>query len=177
MRTRPLALVIAYLTLSPLAGAAEPASADAMPVAVSAPAPREPAFSDRFFRGTSAGVLPTEKALVVGTLYVGSLTSVGFGIASLLRATSHSDDAEAFKRSQQPGFCANLASAACAGYRTLLSDERASRTTGIALLGAGGLLALSGALTAELWQNDRSAPRFALSFDRSFAFVGAGASF
>ena len=177
MRTRPLALVVACLTLSPLAGAAEPPGAHVAPVAPSAPPPRDPAFADRFFRGTSAGALPTGKALVVGTLYVGSLTSVGFGIASLLRARSHDGDAEAFKLTQPPGFCANLASASCARYRTLLLDERASRTTGFALLGAGGLLALSGALTAELWQNDRSAPRFALAFDRAGAFFGAGAHF
>lgn len=177
MRTRPLALVVACVALSPLARAAEPPGAHVAPVEASPPPPRDPAFADRFFRGTSTGALPTEKALVVGTLYVGSLTSVGFGIASLLRAGTHNDDAEAFKRAQQPGFCANLASASCARYRTLLSDERASRTTGVALLGVGGLLALSGALTAELWQNHRIAPRFALSFDRSGAFFGAGANF
>jgi hypothetical protein len=121
--------------------------------------------------------LPTQKALVIGTLYVGSLTSVGFGIASLLRAGSHSDDAEAFKLSQPAGFCTDLASVPCARYRTLLSDERSSRTTGVALLGVGGLLALSGALTAELWQNDASAPRIALTFDRSSVFFGTSTSF
>lgn len=182
MRTRPLALVVTCLTLSSVSYAAEPSAA---PAPAAAPAPVEavtpprhkPGFSDRFFRGTSPGALPTEKALVVGTLYVGSLTSLGFGIASLLGASSQADDAEAFKLRQQPGFCADLASRACIDYRDILSDERSSRTRGFALLGVGGLLALSGALTAELWQNDARAPRVAFTFDRTGAFVGAGANF
>jgi hypothetical protein len=165
------------LTAAPLARAAEPAASVPPPVQVTTPASHDPAFGDRFFRGTSAGTLPTEKALVVGTLYVGSLTSVGFGIASLLRAGARSDDADEFKLSQQQGFCAELASVSCARYRTLLSKERSSRTTGIAFFGVGGLLALSGALTAELWQNEKSAPRLALSFDESGVFFGASTSF
>jgi hypothetical protein len=177
MRTRPLALLVACLTASPLARAAEPAASVAPGAAVETPATHRPGFGDRFFRGTSAGALPPQKALVIGTLYVGSLTSIGFGIVSLLRAGSHSEDAEAFKLSRQAGFCADLASGPCARYRTFLSDERSSRTTGMALLGVGGLLALSGALTAELWQNDASAPRVALAFDRSGVFFGTSASF
>jgi hypothetical protein len=177
MRTRPLALLVACLTASPLARAAEPTSPVAPAGAVEARVHHHPGFTDRFFRGTSAGTLPPPKALVIGTLYVGSLTSVGFGIASLLRAGSHSDDAEAFKLSQPAGFCANLASVACARYRSHLSDERSTRTTGVALLGLGGLLALSGALTAELWQNDPGTPRVALTFDRSSVFLATSAYF
>jgi hypothetical protein len=149
----------------------------APPVQVTSPASHQPAFADRFFRGTSAGALPTEKALVVGTLYVGSLTSMGFGIASLLRAGARSEDANEFKLEQQQGFCADLVSVPCARYRTLLSKERSSRTTGMALLGVGGFLALSGALTAELWQNEPTAARLALTFDESGVFFGASASF
>jgi hypothetical protein len=171
MRTRPLALLLACLTASPLARAAEPAATVAPGAAVETPATHRPGFGDRFFRGTSAGALPPQKALVIGTLYVWSLTSVGFGIVS------HSEDAEAFKLSHQAGFCADLASGPCARYRTFLSDERSSRTTGMALLGVGGLLALSGALTAELWQNQATAPRVALAFDRSGVFFGTSASF
>lgn len=178
MRTRPLALVVACLTLSSVSHAAEPAPASApAPVDVSVPPRHERGFSDRFFRGTSPGALPTEKALIVGTLYVGSLTSVGFGIASLLGAGSHADDAEAFKLRQPAGFCADLASRACIDYRNILSDERSSRTTGFALLGVGGLLAISGALTAELWQNDAHAPRVGFTFDRTGAFLGASTNF
>ena len=95
MRPRPLALALACLTSSTLAFAAEPSAPSAAPRAgASEP---ESGFADRFFRGTSPGHLPAEKALVIGTLYVGSLTSVGFGIASLLHAGSQSDDADAFK--------------------------------------------------------------------------------
>jgi hypothetical protein len=176
MRTRPLALVIACLTLAPLARAAEPGAS--VPAALEATPPaHEPGFADRFFRGTSPGRLPPPKALIVGTLYAGALTSVGFGIASLLRAGSRSDEAESFKLSQPPGFCADLAGASCAGYRNLLSDERSTRATGLALLGVGGVLALSGALTAELWQNDARAPRVAVAFERSGAFFAASARF
>jgi len=178
MRTRPLAIAVVCLTLSPLARAAEPVAASATPPPqASAPPPHEPGFSDRFFRGTSPGALPAEKALIVGTLYAGSLTSVGFGIASLLSAGGHSDDAETFKLQQPAGFCADLASRACVDYRSMLSDERSARTTGMMLLGVGGLLALGGALTAELWQNHAAAPRLALEIDRSGVFFGASANF
>lgn len=113
------------------------------------------AFSDRFFRGTTPGELPTEKIALVATLYIGAATSIGVGIAALVSAGSKQNDAESFKQSAPRGFCDNLASSDCATYRRLLDVERSRRETGMALLGVGGLLVLGGALTAELWHNDQ----------------------
>ncbi|HEV8548451.1 MAG TPA: hypothetical protein VGQ57_05465 [Polyangiaceae bacterium] len=117
-------------------------------------------FSDRFFRGTTPGELPTAKVAVVGSLYAGAVASITFGVLGLARSGSKHDDAESFKQSQPPGFCNDLSSAPCASYRDLLDDQRRSRNMGYLLLGTGGLLALSGALTAELWHN--APPRVAL---------------
>lgn len=132
-------------------------------------------FSDRFFRGTTPGELPPEKTAVVGALYAGSLASIGIGVASLIRAGQRSDDAESFKYGQPRGFCRDLASAACVSYRSLLDEERGARTTGLVLLGTGGLLALSGALTAELWKND--APRVAFDVRRDGLTLGISGEF
>jgi hypothetical protein len=132
--------------------------------ASSAPAPSKASstsFSARFFRGTTPGELPTEKIALVATLYVGAATALGVGVAALVSAGSKHDDAEGFKQSAPRGFCEDLASSTCAAYRRLLDVERSRRDTGLALLGAGGLLALGGALTAELWHNAR-APELAV---------------
>lgn len=118
-------------------------------------------FSDRFFRGTSPGELRTAKVAVVGALYVAAVASLSIGVASLIQAGQKGDDADAMKRDQAQGFCNDLASPACASYRNLLDEERAAKNTGWILVGSGGLLALGGALTAELWKND-AAPRAAV---------------
>ena len=136
-----------------IAATAPTASAESARAPSPSPSPG-PSFGDRFFRGTSPGEVPTEKLALVATLYVGAATSIGVGIAALVSAGSKHDDAESFKRDQPRGFCDNLASSTCATYRRLLDSERTRRETGMALLGVGGLLALGGALTAELWHND-----------------------
>jgi len=124
-------------------------------------AAEESRFSDRFFRGTSPGELPGAKVAVVGALYVGAVASLSIGVASLVQAGQKGNDADAFKHEQAAGFCSDLASPACASYRGLLDEERSARNIGWILLGSGGLLALGGALTAELWQND-AAPQLAV---------------
>jgi len=124
------------------------------------PAParaEEPAFSDRFFYGSSRGELPDAKLALIGGLYAGALASSAVGVVLLVGAAGEADDADAFKRTQERGFCNELTSDACLQYRGLLDDERDLRQNGLLLLGVGGLLGLSGALTAELWKND-SAP-------------------
>jgi hypothetical protein len=120
----------------------------------------ESRFADRFFRGTSPGELPTAKMVTVGTLYVVAVASVSLGAVSLVQAGDRGRDADAYKHDQAPGFCNDLASASCANYRSLLDEERSKRNVGLVLLGSGGLLALAGALTAELWHNEL--PRVAL---------------
>lgn len=117
-------------------------------------AAEESRFSDRFFRGTSPGELPGAKVAVVGALYVSAVASLSIGVASLVQAGQKGNDADDFKSAQMPGFCNDIASPACASYRGQLDEERATRNVGWILLGSGGLLALGGALTAELWQND-----------------------
>ncbi len=120
----------------------------------------ESSFSDRFFRGTSPGELPPAKVAVVGGLYVAAVASVSLGVASFIQAGNKGDEADTYKQGQVVGFCNDLSTPACAGYRTLLDEERTRRAAGWMLLGAGGLFALGGALTAELWQND--APQVSL---------------
>jgi hypothetical protein len=122
----------------------------------------ESRFSDRFFRGTSPGDLPAAKVAVVGALYVGAVASVSIGVASLVQSGQKSDDADKFKQQQPAGFCNDLASPACANYRSLLDEEHSARSIGWILVGSGGLLTLAGALTAELWKND-AAPQVAVS--------------
>jgi hypothetical protein len=124
-------------------------------------------FSDRFFRGTSPGELRPAKVAVVGALYVAAVASISIGAASLIQAGQKGDDADAFKREHTQGFCNDLASPTCASYRNLLDEQQEARNTGWILLGSGGLLALGGVLTAELWKND-AAPRVAVQ-------VGPGA--
>lgn len=141
-----------------------------------APSEAPTPFSYRFFRGTTPGALPTEKLALVATLYVGAATSIGMGVASLVSAGSKQDDANAFKHAQAPGFCNDLASSSCATYRRLLDEERARRETGIALLGLGGLLALGGALTAELWHNDVG-PAVAVDVNARGLALGLGGRF
>lgn len=142
--------------------------------ASTAPAPSKSSstsFSDRFFRGTTPGELPTEKIALVATLYVGAATSVGVGIAALVSAGSKHNDAESFKHSAPQNFCDDLASSTCATYRRLLDVELSRRETGMALLGVGGLLALGGALTAELWHNDQ-APELAVQVNATGLSLG-----
>jgi len=133
----------------------------------------EPSFSDRFVRGTSPGEVPTAKVATIGSMYTLSAASVGLGIVNLLRAGGQRDDAEAYKLSQPAGFCADLSSAACSRYHALHSEADTTRTIGIGLLGLGGLLALGGALTAELWTNDVPVtPAVALDLEQRTALIG-----
>jgi hypothetical protein len=139
-------------------------------------AAEESRFSDRFFRGTSPGELPAAKVAVVGALYVGAVASLSIGVASLVQAGQKGNEADGFKHDQAPGFCTDLASPACAGYRGLLDEERATRNVGWILLGSGGLLALGGALTAELWQND-AAPQVAVGVGPGTLTLGLSGKF
>jgi len=136
----------------------------------------ESRFSDRFFRGTSPGELPVAKVAVVGAFYAGAVASVSIGVASLVQAGQKGHDADDYKHAQQPGFCNDLASPACAGYRGLLDEERSARNIGWILLGSGGLLTLAGALTAELWQND-AAPRVAVGVGPGTLTLGVSGKF
>ena len=135
----------------------------------------ESRFSDRFFRGTSPGELPTGKMVTVGALYVAAVASVSLGTVSLIQAGARGRDAETYKHEQTPGFCNDLASAPCANYRSMLDQERSKRNVGLVLLGTGGLFTLAGALTAELWHND--APRVALDVRPGGAVLGVSGNF
>lgn len=135
----------------------------------------ESRFSDRFFRGTSAGELPTGKMVTVGAFYVMAVASVSLGSVSLVQAGDRGRDAETFKHEQDPGFCKDLASASCATYRGMLDEERSKRNVGLILLGTGGLFTLAGALTAELWQNDL--PRVAVDVRPGGAVLGVSGAF
>ncbi len=160
---------------------AEPTAAPRTDAVTSAAAPATASdgsgsFGDRFFRGTSPGELPTEKLALIATLYVGAATSVGVGVATLLAASSKHDDAQSFKHSQEHGFCNDLASPSCATYRRLLDEERSRRETGYMLLGLGGLLVLSGGITAELWHNDNP-PSVALQLEPGGLSLGVSGNF
>jgi hypothetical protein len=178
LRERLAAVTAALLLWTPRVHAAEPSSAPSSSTAPPAEPSAEagPSFGDRFFRGTSPGELPTEKLALVAGLYVAAATSVGIGIATLVGASSKSDEADSFKQQQPQGFCHDLASPSCATYRRLLGDERARRETGILLLGVGGLLALGGGVTAELWQND-AAPEVALRVGEDGVSLGVSGRF
>jgi len=177
LRHRLAASTAALLLVAPGVRAEEPSSAGgSTTTSVTAPAEPEPSFSDRFFRGTSPGELPTEKLALVAGLYVGAATSVGVGVATLLGAGSKHDDADTFKHDQPPGFCNDLASPSCATYRRLLGEERSRRDAGILLLGLGGALALGGGITAQVWHND-SAPRVALSVAGGGLMLGVSGEF
>jgi hypothetical protein len=115
--------------------------------------------------------------LVVTTLYAASLASLVVGVTSLVRAEGKADDALAFKLEQPAGFCNDFASEPCRQYRSLFAEEHETRATGLLLLGAGGLAAIGGALTAELWPNEPSAPRVAVAVSGQGAVLSAGASF
>jgi hypothetical protein len=177
LRHRLAASTAALLLVAPGVRAEEPSAATASTTApTSARAEAAPSFSDRFFRGTSPGELPTEKLALVASLYVGAATSVGVGIATLLGAGSKHDDAVSFKHTQPPGFCNDLASAGCATYRRLLGEEQSRRDTGVLLLGLGGVLALGGGITAQVWHND-SAPRVAVEVGPNGAMLGLSGKF
>jgi hypothetical protein len=173
LRDRLAALTAALLLVAPGVHAEEPHAA-----ATSAPPPAEEtaSFGDRFFRGTSPGELPTEKLALVAGLYVAAATSVGVGVGSMLSASGKHDDAEAYKHAQAAGFCNDLASSTCAGYRVLLDEERSRRGAGLLLLGLGGLLALGGGLTAEIWHND-AAPSVALDLGDGKLTLGVSGRF
>ncbi len=178
LRERLAAVTAALLLWTPRVHAAEPSPAPSSGTAPAAEPPAEagPSFGDRFFRGTSPGELPTEKLALVAGLYVAAATSAGIGIATLVGASAKSDEADSFKQQQAQGFCHDLASPSCATYRRLLGDERARRETGILLLGVGGLLALGGGVTAELWQND-VAPEIALRVGEDGVSFGVSGRF
>src|SRR5687768_10255700 len=94
VRERLAAVAAALLLAAPRVHASEP-SVSATPAETSpTTAEAESSFSDRFFRGTSPGELPTEKLALVAGLYVAAATSVGIGIATLVGAGSKSDEAE-----------------------------------------------------------------------------------
>ena len=147
----------------------------AVVLSTSAARAQESRFSDRFFRGTSPGELPTAKLVTVGTLYVAAVASVSLGTVSLVQAGARGREAASYKHQQAPGFCSDLASASCADYRSLVDEERSKRNVGLILLGAGGLFTLAGALTAELWHND--APRVALDVRPGGISVGLSGQF
>ena len=88
----------------------------------------EPAFSDRFVRGSSPGEVTTGKLVTVGSLYTLSAASLGLGVVSLFSASSKADQAESFKLSQPRGFCRDLSSQACVSYHSLSSDATNTRT-------------------------------------------------
>jgi hypothetical protein len=177
VRERLAAVAAALLLAAPRVHASEP-SIPATPAETSSTttAEAEGSFSDRFFRGTSPGELPTEKLALVAGLYVAAATSVGIGVATLVGAGSKSDEAETFKGNQPQGFCNDLAAPSCASYRRLLADERSRRETGFLLLGLGGLFALGGGVTAELWHND-DAPNVALTLGARGISLGVRGSF
>lgn len=138
----------------------------------------EPSFSDRFVRGTSPGEVSTAKVVTIGSLYTLSAASFGLGVVNLLRAGSQRADADAYKVTQPAGFCVDLSSAACARYHDLHSEADTTRTIGLGLLGLGGLFALGGALTAELWQNDLPVtPTAAFDLEQRTALIGIATTF
>jgi len=114
----------------------------------------ESSFSDRFFYGTSPGQPSSGKLFVVGGFYTLSLASFGVGVASLFQAKGQRDEAEDFKLTQPPGFCNDLASGGCMAYHARVADARGTQAVGLALLGVGGLFAVGGGVTAELWHNE-----------------------
>lgn len=134
-------------------------------------------FGDRFFRGTSPGELAPAKVLLVSSFYAASLATITVGTANLIRASHQGEDADAYKLNQAPGFCSDLASETCTTYTGLLATEQRTRTSGYALFAAGGLAALAGALTAELWPNDAGPAQIALTFDRTSAGLRAFGKF
>ncbi len=136
----------------------------------------EPAFSDRFFYGSSSGELPDAKLAVIGGLYAGAIASVAVGGVLVVGAMSEGGRANDFKQSQPRGFCNELTSDACTLYRELLEDETSQRERGFLLLGVGGLLGLSGALTAELWKND-AGPRVSFGAATDGASVSVSGTF
>lgn len=143
----------------------------------SAPArAEEPAFSDRFFYGSSNGELPDTKLAVIGGLYAGAIASGAVGVVLLFNAASEGDRAEQFKHAQDRGFCNELTSDACLQYRSVLDSQADLRQNGLLLLGIGGLLGLSGALTAELWKNDAT-PRVSMGASAEGANVMLVGSF
>jgi hypothetical protein len=157
VRVRLAALTAAFVLLAPGAHA------------------EESRFSDRFFRGTSPGELPTAKVVSVGALYAAAIASVSLGAVSLVQAGDRGRDADAYKHEQPPGFCNDMASPSCANYRSLLDEERSKRNVGLILLGTGGVLTLAGALTAELWHNE--VPRVALDVGPGAVSLGVSGAF
>jgi hypothetical protein len=144
---------------------------------LSAPArAEEPAFSDRLFYGSSGGELPDAKLALVGGLYASAIASSAVGVVLLFSAANEAERAERFKRSQERGFCNELTSDACSQYRARLDSESEQRQNGLFLLGVGGLLGLSGALTAELWKND-AAPQVSVGANADGASVSVTTSF
>ena len=136
----------------------------------------EPAFGDRFFYGSSDGELPDAKLAVIGGLYAGAIASAAVGGVLLFGSLNEADRASEFKQAQEPGFCNEIGSYACMRYRSLLDEEVSLRENGLLLLGVGGLLGLSGALTAELWKNDASA-RVSFGADEDGGSVTLSGSF
>jgi hypothetical protein len=148
------------------------ATAHAQPAAET----RGPAFSDRFFYGSSPGELPDSKLAVVGGMYAAAVASSAVGVAFLFGAADERDRARDFKLSQERGFCNELANDPCNQYRRLLDNEVKLRQGALALFGVTGLLAAGGALTAELWRNDNT-PSVAAFAGDGFASVLVSGSF
>lgn len=135
-----------------------------------------PAFSDRFFYGSSPGELPDAKLAVIAGMYAAAVASSAVGVAFLFGAANEGERARDFRLAQEPGFCSELAHDSCNQYRRLLDNEVKLRQGALGLFGVGGLLAVGGALTAELWRNE-SAPRVAVGAGDGFASVSVSGSF
>jgi hypothetical protein len=134
------------------------------------------AFSDRFFYGSSPGELPDAKLAVIGGMYAAAIASCAASVAFLFGAANERDRARDFKLSQEPGFCSELANDPCNQYRRLLDNEVTLRQGALGLFGVSGLLAVGGALTAELWRNER-APRVSVDAGDGSASVIVSGSF
>lgn len=114
--------------------------------------PRTP-WTARLYKGTSPGEPSAVKVATVVTLYSAGVASLAGGLVFTLNGIDAGTDADEFARRQPSGFCADRGSDACARYLRYRRDESDQLLFGQALFGAGALLAVSGALTAELWPN------------------------
>lgn len=164
-RSRRLRVLVGVLLAALVGASASPALA------------REPGWSDRLLRGTSAGDPSTAKTVTVLGLYGAAAASAATGLVLTLRARATGDEADDVFARAPAGFCEKRASDECHEYLTLRRRESERYLLGEAFFGGAAFLLLSGALTAELWPNQAPAPKLGGSFSRGHALLSVTAEF
>ncbi len=153
---------------APVPVAAPPAAVAQQPADTNEPPPEH--VAPHHHESNARVVVP----LVIGAAAV---VAVGVGVGLGLVSKGKESDAEDFRASHAPGFCANSTSSACTQYANILDSQQQATSVERALLIGGGVLAVGAVVTYLVWPHRSHSERDAMWIAPAPGGVGFGGTF